>query len=48
MDPAKDPYDVLLDDYEKGMTADRLDAIFKEVGDGETAGSDLRARGCVA
>jgi len=32
IDPSKDPYDVLLDDYEKGMTAERIDDIFKEVG----------------
>ena len=31
IDPSGDPYDVLLDDYEKGMTAERLDAIFEEV-----------------
>ncbi|KIZ02696.1 carboxypeptidase Taq [Monoraphidium neglectum] len=31
IDPSKDPYDVLLDDYEKGMTAARLDEIFEEV-----------------
>jgi hypothetical protein len=32
IDPSKDAYDVLLDDYEKGMTAARLDEIFAEVG----------------
>eukprot|EP00878_Enallax_costatus_P001574 GHUV01001725.1.p1 GENE.GHUV01001725.1~~GHUV01001725.1.p1 ORF type:complete len:544 (+),score=156.71 GHUV01001725.1:74-1705(+) len=31
IDPAKPAYDVLLDDYEKGMTAARLDEIFAEV-----------------
>jgi Zn-dependent M32 family carboxypeptidase len=32
IDPSSDPYDVLLDDYEKGLTAARLDEIFAEVG----------------
>ena len=32
IDPTKPVYDVLLDDYEKGMTAARLDEIFAEVG----------------
>lgn len=31
IDPAKPAYDVLLDDYEKGMTSARLDEIFAEV-----------------
>lgn len=31
IDPTADPYDVLLDDYEKGMTGARLDEIFEEV-----------------
>lgn len=31
VDPSKDPYDVLLDDYEKGATAARLDEVFAEV-----------------
>ncbi len=31
-DIAQPPYDVLLDDYEKGMTAARLTEIFDEVG----------------
>jgi carboxypeptidase Taq len=31
IDPTADPYDVLLDDYEKGMTSKRLDEIFDEV-----------------
>ena len=31
IDPKADPYDVLLDDFEKGMTSARLDEIFKEV-----------------
>ena len=32
IDPSKDAYDVLLDDYEKGMTGARMDEIFEEVG----------------
>lgn len=31
IDPTKPAYDVLLDDYEKGMTSARLDEIFSEV-----------------
>lgn len=31
IDPARPIYDVLLDDYEKGMTSQRLDQIFAEV-----------------
>eukprot|EP00775_Hariotina_reticulata_P006119 gene6119-6358_t len=31
IDPSKPVYDVLLDDYEKGMTSARLDEIFAEV-----------------
>ena len=31
IDPARPVYDVLLDDYEKGMTSQRLDQIFAEV-----------------
>jgi carboxypeptidase Taq len=31
IDPSRPAYDVLLDDYEKGMTSARLDAIFTEV-----------------
>lgn len=31
IDPAAPAYDVLLDDYEKGMTSARLDEIFAEV-----------------
>jgi len=31
IDPNGDPYDVLLDDYEKGMTSARLDEIFSQV-----------------
>eukprot|EP00197_Chlamydomonas_leiostraca_P002616 CAMPEP_0202858268 /NCGR_PEP_ID=MMETSP1391-20130828/873_1 /ASSEMBLY_ACC=CAM_ASM_000867 /TAXON_ID=1034604 /ORGANISM="Chlamydomonas leiostraca, Strain SAG 11-49" /LENGTH=522 /DNA_ID=CAMNT_0049537167 /DNA_START=116 /DNA_END=1684 /DNA_ORIENTATION=- len=31
INPAADPYDVLLEDFEKGMTAARLDEIFAEV-----------------
>lgn len=41
IDAAADPYDVLLDDYEKGVTAARLDEVFAEVwGGGETAWAD--------
>ena len=35
IDAAADPYDVLLDDYEKGVTAARLDEVFAEVWGGE-------------
>jgi carboxypeptidase Taq len=31
IDPNKKPYDVLLDEYEKGMTSERIDAIFSTV-----------------
>jgi Zn-dependent M32 family carboxypeptidase len=31
IDPSGNPYDVLLDEYEKGMTSARLDEIFTEV-----------------
>lgn len=34
IDPARDPYDLLLEDYEKGMTGARLDEIFAEVSTG--------------
>jgi len=34
IDPKSDPYDVLLDDYEKGMTSKRLDEIFAQVRQG--------------
>lgn len=34
IDPSRDAYDVLLDDFEKGMTAARLDEIFAEVRSG--------------
>ncbi|KAF8071085.1 thermostable carboxypeptidase 1 [Scenedesmus sp. PABB004] len=46
IDPAAPPYDVLLEDYEKGMTSDRLDAIFAEVRAGLVPLlAELRARG---
>lgn len=32
IDPSRPAYDVLLDQYEKGMTMERLDPIFKQVG----------------
>jgi hypothetical protein len=32
IDPTRPVYDVLLDDYEKGMTTERLDEIFAQVG----------------
>ena len=32
IDPTKPAYDVLLDDYEKGMTSARLDEVFGQVG----------------
>ena len=32
IDPARPIYDVLLDDFEKGMSSARLDEIFTEVG----------------
>ena len=31
IDPSRPAYDVLLDQYEKGMTMERLDPIFKQV-----------------
>ena len=31
IDPSRPIYDVLLDDYEKGMTSARLEEIFSEV-----------------
>jgi hypothetical protein len=31
IDPALPPYDVLLDDYEKGCTSARLDEVFQTV-----------------
>ncbi|KAI8464429.1 MAG: putative carboxypeptidase [Monoraphidium minutum] len=46
IDPARDPYDVLLDDYEKGMTAARLDGIFDEVRGGLVPLiADLKSKG---
>ena len=30
-DPGKEPYDVLLNDYEKGMTADKIAGMFEEL-----------------
>eukprot|EP00195_Chlamydomonas_chlamydogama_P008941 CAMPEP_0202902440 /NCGR_PEP_ID=MMETSP1392-20130828/16855_1 /ASSEMBLY_ACC=CAM_ASM_000868 /TAXON_ID=225041 /ORGANISM="Chlamydomonas chlamydogama, Strain SAG 11-48b" /LENGTH=516 /DNA_ID=CAMNT_0049589201 /DNA_START=125 /DNA_END=1675 /DNA_ORIENTATION=+ len=34
IDPSRPAYDVLLDDYERGMTAERLDEIFSQVREG--------------
>ncbi|KAK9857243.1 hypothetical protein WJX84_005190, partial [Apatococcus fuscideae] len=34
IDSSRPPYDVLLDQYEKGMTMERLDPIFKQVEEG--------------
>ncbi|KAG2426831.1 hypothetical protein HXX76_012882 [Chlamydomonas incerta] len=34
IDPAAPPYDVLLDDYEKGLTSARLDEVFAQVREG--------------
>ena len=31
IDAAAPPYDVLLDDFEKGFTADRVDEVFGQV-----------------
>jgi len=31
IDPSKEPYDVLVDDYSAGLTAARIDEIFGEV-----------------
>ena len=31
--PDKDPYDTLLDEYEKGMTKEKLDAFFAQIAD---------------
>ena len=30
IDPARPPYDVALEEFEKGMTSERLDAIFTQ------------------
>lgn len=35
IDPSAPAYDVLLDDFEKGLTSARLDAVFAQVGGGE-------------
>jgi carboxypeptidase Taq len=46
IDPSRPAYDVLLDDYEKGMTSARLDQIFQEVRDGLVPLiSELREKG---
>lgn len=46
VDPSRPAYDVLLEDYEKGMTAARLDEIFGQVKEGLVPLlADLRARG---
>lgn len=46
VDPSRPVYDVLVDDYEKGVTAARLDEIFSEVKAGLVPLlADLRARG---
>lgn len=46
VDPAGPVYDTLLDDYEKGMTAARLDEIFGQVKEGLVPLlADLRERG---
>lgn len=34
IDPSLPPYDVLLDDYEKGLTSARLDQVFQQARDG--------------
>jgi carboxypeptidase Taq len=48
IDPSLPAYDVLLDDYEKGMTSARLDEIFAEVGweVWEGGGNRAHSRGC--
>ncbi len=33
-DPGKDPYDVLIDTYEEGMTTDKIDSAFSELKEG--------------
>jgi carboxypeptidase Taq len=46
VDPSRPVYDILLDDYEKGVTAARLDEIFGQVKAGLVPLlADLRARG---
>ncbi|KAI7846262.1 hypothetical protein COHA_000242 [Chlorella ohadii] len=46
VDPSRPVYDVLLDDYEKGVTAARLDEVFGQVKAGLVPLlADLRARG---
>ncbi|KXZ50633.1 hypothetical protein GPECTOR_15g317 [Gonium pectorale] len=34
IDPTRPAYDVLLDDYEKGLTSERLDQVFSQLRDG--------------
>jgi carboxypeptidase Taq len=47
IDPSLPPYDVLLDDYEKGMTSARLDEIFAEVGHrGQEAAAQTKRLPC--
>lgn len=38
IDPSRPAYDVLLEEFEPGMTSARIDAIFEEVGPGWAAG----------
>jgi len=46
IDPSKEPYDVLVDDYSAGLTAARIDEIFGEVKDGLVPLlADLRTKG---
>jgi Zn-dependent M32 family carboxypeptidase len=30
IDSSKDPYDILLDDYERGLTSKRIEQVFNE------------------
>ena len=46
IDPKSDPYDVLLDDFESGMTGARLDEIFSELRAGlQPLIKDIRTKG---
>jgi hypothetical protein len=47
IDPKEDPYNVCLDDYEKGMTAARLDEIFEEARGALSSAFDAMPQGHV-
>ena len=46
IDSTKNPYDVLLQEYEKGMTTERVDELFSEVREGiKSLIQDIRTKG---